>query len=756
MEAVGLVASVLALTKLTYGVCHGIRSLHEVLGNLPDRLATLSNEVDDAKVVLSGLHRVLKQRELDAESDDNHFGDSLLGDVAHNVAKLRGHLEDLEATVAKIRTTSLQAPLGTALRAIAWKRYHGRLNDIQDKIVAAKSVLRSSVDTASFYTLSRIDIRFSNQSLAHAEQQNHLQALVVNQNEALKAYITEQMTAMAASMSENAPRMPKLHPNVQKARARKAAAAAAATKQADKRLGHKSSPEQVETVVMTVQQNGSSWCPRACPCQCHSTQRSNTPGVLSRVLGQLFVGYSGIPFATPPCNRESCKQQTAPRVQAEYWFPAHVFWSKIFLLEATYQAATGPSLQLRSYRHVPDSAPAINYTVNGNIDALKMLFSRGLASPNDVSNTRGYSLLRWAVYAQQWETVDFLYDQGADADYRPRAASDNSPRNKSSDLIMQGGLTPEAENALVRLSRRQDWLDDQDLPLLHRIVLGLSGVDLEMELIQHPESVDGTDAMGRTALLWAAARGDNNAVTTLLRHKADPNVLDCQHAGPLSYAADRNHTLCARTLLAAGADPDPVIPGGYKIGSPLNCASRNAKDPLLIKTLLEFGADVDACGVDGRTALIHAARTDNIDFAHILLQINANINVTSTAGQTPLTTAIVNNSHGVLSLLLERWDHYSTCPRLKGPHLLRITAEYADLDTMMILLDTNHFHLKHDNVYCAGDFETLLSQRPDATKEMERVFGELMSMARAQVSLQSEHMDGVAEKGCVFAHGWTK
>lgn len=159
---------------------------------------------------------------------------------------------------------------------------------------------------------------------------------------------------------------------------------------------------------------------------------------------------------------------------------------------------------------------------------------------------------------------------------------------------MQGGLSREAEGALVRLSRRQDWLDDQNLPLLHQIILDLSRKDLEKELLEHPKSIDAQDAMGRTALLWAAARGDDDKVTTLLRHKADPNIMDCQHAGPLSYAADRNNTTCARILLAAGADPDPEIPGGYKIGSPLNCAARNASDPLLIKVLLENGAKVDA------------------------------------------------------------------------------------------------------------------------------------------------------------------
>ncbi len=58
--------------------------------------------------------------------------------------------------------------------------------------------------------------------------------------------------------------------------------------------------------------------------------------------------------------------------------------------------------------------------------------------------------------------------------------------------------------------------------------------------------------------------------------------------------------------------------------------------------------------MDGRTSLIHVARTNNIVFAKILLKFNADINAVASNGQTALTTAIVNNSHKVLLLLLDR------------------------------------------------------------------------------------------------------
>jgi len=65
----------------------------------------------------------------------------------------------------------------------------------------------------------------------------------------------------------------------------------------------------------------------------------------------------------------------------------------------------------------------------------------------------------------------------------------------------------------------------------------------------------------------------------------------------------------------------------------------------------------------------------------LLLEYGTDINVTSEAGRTPLTTAITYNNHSVLRLLLDRWFEYSECPRLKGLQLLEFVAQYADVYT---------------------------------------------------------------------------
>ncbi|KAL8726875.1 MAG: hypothetical protein Q9166_006427 [cf. Caloplaca sp. 2 TL-2023] len=480
-----------------------------------------------------------------------------------------------------------------------------------------------------------------------------------------------------------------------------------------------------EGVAINVRQYASA-CPTICICSCHTQSKLPAPAFINRVLGQLFVGTAGIPILSTTCDYNACNSSQAPRVSVEYWFPLGVFWSKILQLQMSYHASMGPQVSLRSLRRVPDSAQCVHYAMHGNIEGLKDLFRRGLASPWDVSSTRGYTLSRWALYSKQYKAARFLTLAGSDADYRPLAKTDNSTRHKAFDNLLQGGLNREAEEDIRCLTSASDWIEEQDFSKLHKIIVRLLLSSLEEAIADDPESIDVTDAMGRTPLLWAAARGDHNAVQVLLNHKADPNAMDMYLALPVSYAADRGHTLCVKLLLEAGAMAEPSLPSGIKLGSPLNCAARNAKDPALLKYLLSYGAQVDSSGIDGNTALIHASRTDNVRFVVLLLDYNADLNAANINQQTPLTTAIMYSSHRVLKLLLEHWEEFSTCPRLEGPNLLEITALYADIETLGLLAETDHLKLRYDANYSLKDFAKRLTERVDVTDELIEAFDNLL------------------------------
>jgi ankyrin repeat protein len=333
----------------------------------------------------------------------------------------------------------------------------------------------------------------------------------------------------------------------------------------------------------------------------------------------------------------------------------------------------------------------------------------------------------------------------------PISPSDNCPSDKACDIVLRGGLSERVVQALRCLTEGSDFIENQNFAPMHKIVLNLMYQDLETEILENPNNVDIPDAGGRTALEWAAARGNDRAVTTLLSYGADPNSMDLKLNTPLTLAANQNHAVCVRLLLEAGADPDPELLNGIKFGTPLNCAARNASNPLLIKTLLDFNANIEASNVDGITPLLHVARSNSASHAMLLLEYGADINATSKAGRTPLTTAIEYNNHGVLQLLLDRWYEYTECPRLKGPHLLELVAQYADVTTMSILSSASHLRLKYDQRYVVEHASDLLHQRMDASEKLSLAFDDLLDVVKQQPQPHGG-MESMMESGLLSPH----
>jgi ankyrin repeat protein len=334
--------------------------------------------------------------------------------------------------------------------------------------------------------------------------------------------------------------------------------------------------------------------------------------------------------------------------------------------------------------------------------------------------------------------------------FSPISLNDDNPADKACDIVLRGGISKEVAEILRCLTEGNDFIDNQNFASVHKIVLRLSMRDLEEAILADPENIDIPDAMGRTALEWAAARGDERSVTLLLSYGADPNNMDKKLNTPLTLAANQNHTVCVRLLLEAGADPDPELPNGIKFGTPLNCAARNASDPLLLKTLLDFNADIEASNVDMVTPLLHVARRQTASHAMLLLEYGANINATSKDGLTPLTTSIIYNNHGVLQLLLDRWFEYSECPRLKGPHLLELVAQYADLKTISILASANHFKLKFDKTYALGDFAKRLKQRPNVEEKLLEAFDGLLDIITQGLQVKTASLESRMESGLLL------
>jgi ankyrin repeat protein len=133
------------------------------------------------------------------------------------------------------------------------------------------------------------------------------------------------------------------------------------------------------------------------------------------------------------------------------------------------------------------------------------------------------------------------------------------------------------------------------------------------------------------------------------------------------HAVDSHDVNSLRVILEAGGNPNPTYPKGVFRSSPLTAAGF-AGMPTLLKLLLDFEANPNACNPEGLTALHSVARTHNTECAVLLLEYGADLNAMSSNGRTPLTTAIIHNNHPVLRLFVDRCYEYMTTTRFNGKY----------------------------------------------------------------------------------------
>ncbi|KAL6720093.1 hypothetical protein ACLMJK_002014 [Lecanora helva] len=724
MDPLSIAASVIAIATVAGQVGKAFAELRKDCSELPGRLHALSNEVADIEFVLHQVAAVLKERNCLSE-DDKASIPTLLIQAKAKLTELKSVLDQLAGSCARKRVL---------LRASVWRKWYPKLQALQVDIRTIKCSLNVLLGASNSRDLLRVRLDLETLSRTTSHESGDQTDFRIQVSEEL----AQHHAALSESVDQSVQRVDQRISKIEELLMTQAIgidksqflgtmpepqSTAVAIRQRPSRAATDSSFEKMgltsQAISVRVKKSIGPVCRPDCACACHSGHNAKSSGYWDGIIGRLFLGYSGLPLLSAGCDLPTCRKPQTPSVSAEYWFPLGFCWSQIVRLELSYQSHIGPQFGLTTLRRVPDSAQCVKFALEGDIDGLQALFRHGMASPKD-----------WALYGQKYETCRFLLNAGADTDYRPIAVTDDSPADKACDVLLRGNLSASVVEILRYIARDSEFIESQNFSAIHKIVLQLSMRDLETEILRDTTAVDARDAMGRTALEWAAARGDDRAVITLLSFGAQPDSMDKKLNTPLTLASNQGHTLCVRLLLEAGALPDPVLPPGVKFGSPLNCAARNANDPLLIKTLLDFDADVEACGVDGVTPLLHAARGKPVSFAKLLLDYGANINAMARDGRTPLTTTIIYNNHEVLRLLLGRWFEYTECPRLKGPHLLDLVVEHADVETMRILTSADHLQFRRDDKYVLERFATQINKRLDLSNEMVSAFEDLLDAMR--------------------------
>jgi uncharacterized protein len=153
-------------------------------------------------------------------------------------------------------------------------------------------------------------------------------------------------------------------------------------------------------------------------------------------------------------------------------------------------------------------------------------------------------------------------------------------------------------------------------------------------------------------LASAVIRGDQEAVRSLLRNKANVNLAQDDGATPLLWAADRDDLEIADLLLAAGARVDAANIDGV---TPLFMASINGSAGM-IERLIKAGANPNAALTpSGDTALMMTARTGKVAAIKVLLDHGADVNARESWGDTTaLMWAVASRNAEAVRMLIER------------------------------------------------------------------------------------------------------
>ncbi|NWR71587.1 INVS protein, partial [Centropus unirufus] len=169
--------------------------------------------------------------------------------------------------------------------------------------------------------------------------------------------------------------------------------------------------------------------------------------------------------------------------------------------------------------------------------------------------------------------------------------------------------------------------------------------------LKHPSVKDDSDLEGRTSFMWAAGKGSDDVIRTMLALKLDIDInMTDKYAGTALHAAALSgHVSTVKLLLEHNAQVDALDVMKH---TPLFRACEMGHKEV-IQTLIKGGARVDLVDQDGHSPLHWAALGGNADVCQILIENKINPNVQDYAGRTPLQCAAYGGYINCMVVLLE-------------------------------------------------------------------------------------------------------
>jgi len=310
--------------------------------------------------------------------------------------------------------------------------------------------------------------------------------------------------------------------------------------------------------------------------------------------------------------------------------------------------------------------PLMQAARRGNLATVRALLS-AKANPNAQEANGGQTALMWAITEHQAAVAEELVRGGAGVDVHSKSGF---------TALMFAAQQGDADCARILLAAGAKANEAMPKSALTPLIIAsaMGQADVVAVLLDNGADPNAMDARGYTALHLVVRDSDYGidlkskdaivrVVRALLAHGANPNVrlkqekpaktvteLVLQGATPLLLAAEVNNLDAVTALVEGGADPLIATEQGT---TPLILAAGAGTDVLrprsseeramaveTAKFLVEHGADVNAAGQFGWTALHAAAYQGLNDVVALLVSKGAKLDTKDGFGQTALSISL--------------------------------------------------------------------------------------------------------------------
>ena len=273
-----------------------------------------------------------------------------------------------------------------------------------------------------------------------------------------------------------------------------------------------------------------------------------------------------------------------------------------------------------------------------------------LAQKADVNATQadGATALHWAVHRSDLNLVNLLIQAGADVKLANRLGA--TPLS----LACTNGDAPVIDSLLKGGADPNEALPRGEKPLMFAARTGR--VDAMKVLLDHGAEVNAKETLrGTTALMWAASGAHPDAVQLLIERGADlgarsnpaPRERETARLGKANarsggVAPGTPRAIAAAAAAKAAEEAQDQGPDGGGLTALVLAARQN--DLESVRVLLAAGAEIDQVTGYGWSALLVATQNRYYRLGSFLLDKGADPNIANRGGWTPLYLAVDNRN----------------------------------------------------------------------------------------------------------------